>query len=41
VRPNYIKLLFTDPLGVTLLVVMIVLMIAGVVWLRRVVRVEV
>jgi tight adherence protein B len=41
VRPTYIKPLFTDPLGVTLLVVMIVLMIAGVVWLRRVVRVEV
>lgn len=41
VRPTYIKPLFTDPLGVTLLGVMIVLMIAGVVWLRRVVRVEV
>ena len=36
-----IKPLFTDPLGVTLLGIMIVLMIAGVVWLRRVVRVEV
>jgi tight adherence protein B len=41
VRPTYIKPLFTDPLGVTLLVVMIVLMITGVVWLRRVVKVEV
>jgi tight adherence protein B len=41
VRPTYIKPLFTDPLGVTLLGVMIALMIAGVFWLRRVVRVEV
>ena len=41
VRPTYIKPLFTDPLGVTLLGVMIVLMIAGVFWLRRVVKVEV
>ena len=41
VRPTYVKPLFTDPLGVTMLGIMIVLMIAGVVWLRRVVRVEV
>jgi tight adherence protein B len=41
VRPNYIKPLFTDPLGVTLLGVMIVLMIVGAFWLRRVVKVEV
>ena len=41
VRPTYIKPLFTDPLGMTLLGVMIVLMIAGIFWLRRVVKVEV
>jgi tight adherence protein B len=41
VRPTYIQPLFTDPLGITLLVVMVVLMIAGIVWLRRVVKVEV
>ncbi|HEY3924722.1 MAG TPA: type II secretion system F family protein [Acidothermaceae bacterium] len=41
VRPTYIKPLFTDPLGVTLLGVMIVLMITGIFWLRRVVKVEV
>jgi tight adherence protein B len=41
VRPTYIKPLFTDPLGVTLLGVMVILMIAGVFWLRRVVKVEV
>jgi len=41
VRPTYIKPLFTDPLGITLLGIMVVLMIAGVVWLGRVVKVEV
>jgi tight adherence protein B len=41
VRPEYIKPLFTDPLGVTMLVVMVVLMGIGVFWLSRVVKVEV
>ena len=41
VRPTYIKPLFTDPIGVALLAVMIVLMITGVVWLSRLVKVEV
>jgi tight adherence protein B len=41
VRPEYIKPLFTDPLGVTMLVVMVVLMGAGVFWLSRIVKVEV
>jgi tight adherence protein B len=41
VRPEYIKPLFTDPLGVTLLAVMVVLMGAGIFWLSRIVRVEV
>jgi tight adherence protein B len=41
VRPEYIKPLFTDPLGVTLLAVMVVLMAAGIFWLSRIVKVEV
>jgi tight adherence protein B len=41
VRPEYIKPLFTDPLGITLLVVMVVLMAAGIFWLSRIVKVEV
>jgi tight adherence protein B len=41
VRPEYIKPLFTDPLGVTMLAVMVVLMGAGIFWLSRIVKVEV
>jgi tight adherence protein B len=41
VRPSYVKPLFTDPIGISLLVLMVVLMIAGVVWLSRLVKVEV
>jgi tight adherence protein B len=41
VRPQYIKPLFTDPIGVTLLVVMVALMGIGIVWLSRIVKVEV
>jgi tight adherence protein B len=41
VRPTYIKPLFTDPIGVALLAVMIVLMVTGVLWLSRIVKVEV
>jgi len=41
VRPEYIKPLFTDPLGVTMLAVMVGLMGAGIFWLSRIVKVEV
>ncbi|HET9186973.1 MAG TPA: type II secretion system F family protein [Acidothermaceae bacterium] len=41
VRPNYIKPLFTDPLGIVMLVVLLVTMTAGVVWLSRIVKVQV
>ena len=41
VRPNYIKPLFTDPLGIIMLVVLLATMTAGVVWLSRIVKVEV
>jgi tight adherence protein B len=41
VQPAYIKVLFTDPIGLALLVVMGVLFAIGVFWLRRVVKVEV
>jgi tight adherence protein B len=41
VRPTYIKPLFTDPIGIALLVLMIALMGIGAFWLSRVVKVEV
>jgi tight adherence protein B len=41
VRPAYIRPLFTDPLGIAMLIVMIVLMSVGAFWLSRVVKVEV
>jgi tight adherence protein B len=41
VRPSYVKPLFTDPIGIALLVLMVVLMITGVFWLSRLVKVEV
>jgi tight adherence protein B len=41
VRPTYIKPLFTDPIGIALLVLMIALMCIGAFWLSRVVKVEV
>jgi tight adherence protein B len=41
VRPTYIRPLFTDPLGLIMLAIMVSLMVAGVVWLRRIARVEV
>jgi tight adherence protein B len=41
VRPSYVKPLFTDPIGISLLVLMVVLMVAGVFWLSRLVKVEV
>ena len=40
-RPGYIAPLFTDPLGIVMLVVMVILMTVGVVWLSRIVKVEV
>jgi tight adherence protein B len=41
VRPTYIAPLFTDPLGITLLIVMVALMSLGIFWLSRVVKVKV
>jgi tight adherence protein B len=41
VRPEYIRPLFTDPLGIILLVIMLISMTVGVVWLSRVVKVDV
>jgi tight adherence protein B len=41
VRPSYVKPLFTDPIGIALLVLMVFLMVIGVFWLSRLVKVEV
>ncbi|MFN8148035.1 MAG: type II secretion system F family protein [Candidatus Nanopelagicales bacterium] len=41
VRPEYIGLLVTTPLGILLIVVGVVLLIIGAFWLRKVVKVEV
>lgn len=41
VRPEYLKPLFTDPLGVAMLVMMAILLTVGGFWLRKVVQVEV
>ena len=41
VRPGYIRPLFTDPLGIAMLVVMLITMTVGVIWLSRIVKVEV
>ncbi|HET7901892.1 MAG TPA: type II secretion system F family protein, partial [Candidatus Nanopelagicales bacterium] len=41
VRPEYIGLLVTTPLGILLIVVGVVLLIGGAFWLRKVVKVEV
>ncbi|MDQ1486761.1 MAG: tight adherence protein, partial [Actinomycetota bacterium] len=41
VRPQYIRPLFTDPIGIALLVVMLITMTVGVFWLSRIVKVEV
>ena len=40
-RPDYLNVLFTDPLGITLVVVGAGLFIAGIFWLRATVKVEV
>ena len=41
VRPEYIGLLVTNPLGIVMIVVGVILLIAGAFWLRKVVTVEV
>jgi tight adherence protein B len=41
VRRDYIKLLVTDPIGIVMLIILTVAMVAGILWLRKVVRVEV
>jgi len=41
VRPEYIGVLVTNPLGIVLIVVGVILLIAGAFWLRKVVAVEV
>jgi tight adherence protein B len=40
-RPGYIAPLFTDPLGIVMLVLMLIAMTIGVLWLSRIVKVEV
>jgi tight adherence protein B len=41
VRPNYVKPLFTDKIGIAMLSVVGIVFIGGVFWLRKVVQVEV
>ncbi len=41
VRPEYIGLLVTNPIGIAMIVVGVILLIAGALWLRKVVTVEV
>jgi tight adherence protein B len=41
VRPEYVSLLITTPLGVLMVVVGLMLFVGGVFWLRKVIRVEV
>jgi tight adherence protein B len=41
VRPEYLRPLYTDPLGWALLVILVVTLAVGGIWLRKVVRVEV
>ena len=41
VRPEYLRLLYTTSLGWAFLILGIVLLVVGVFWLRRVVKVEV
>ncbi|MBV9292230.1 MAG: type II secretion system F family protein [Frankiales bacterium] len=40
-NPHYLRPLYTDPLGITLLVIAGFLMLCGFAWMRRIVRVEV
>ena len=41
VRPEYICLLVTEPLGWVMIIVGVILLIAGVLWLRKAIKVEV
>lgn len=41
VRPEYIGVLITEPLGIVLIVVGLILLVAGSFWLRKIVKVEV
>jgi tight adherence protein B len=41
VRRSYIEILYTDPIGIFMLVVMLVQMVVGAFWLSKVVKVEV
>ena len=40
-RPDYLQPLFTDPVGIMMLLVGAVLLVAGIVWITRIVKVEV
>lgn len=40
-RPDYLRPLFVDPLGIMMLLIGLVLLIAGIFWITRVVKVEV
>jgi tight adherence protein B len=40
-RPSYLKPLFTDPLGIVMVVGMAILLVTGGLWMRKVVQVEV
>jgi tight adherence protein B len=39
--PDYISILWTDPLGITLLWIALGMIVAGVVWLRKVIRIRI
>jgi tight adherence protein B len=41
VRPEYVRLLWTDPVGIVLIVVMLIMLAVGALWLRKAVNVEV
>ena len=41
INPKYISILWTDPLGLKLVWIMLVMMVVGVYWMRRVIRIHV
>jgi tight adherence protein B len=41
VRPEYLQLLYTDVLGIAMIVVALVLLAAGILWMRKIVNIEV
>jgi tight adherence protein B len=41
VNPNYINLLWTTTIGLVMVVATVILMVIGIFWMRRVVRIEV